>query len=91
MSQSSAWRLLSSSMITKKRTEGVTMCVFVCLCDVRVGKVAPSSGQCCLSVSAGPSIGSLFHMADDLGRAMESLVSVMTDEQSAEQHEALPF
>lgn len=67
------------------------MCVFVCLCDVRVGKVAPSSGQCCLSVSAGPSIGSLFHMADDLGRAMESLVSVMTDEQSAEQHEALPF
>ncbi|XP_076017960.1 dystrophin isoform X2 [Genypterus blacodes] len=34
--------------------------------------------------SQGPSIGSLFHMADDLGRAMESLVSVMTDEQSAE-------
>ncbi|XP_061641375.1 dystrophin isoform X8 [Phyllopteryx taeniolatus] len=28
----------------------------------------------------GPSIGSLFHMADDLGRAMESLVNVMTDE-----------
>lgn len=46
---------------------------------------------CSLSVSAGPSIGSLFHMADDLGRAMESLVSVMMDEQSAEQHEALPF
>ena len=44
-----------------------------------------------LSLSAGPSIGSLFHMADDLGRAMESLVNVMTDEQSAEQHEALPF
>ncbi|XP_053170341.1 dystrophin isoform X2 [Scomber japonicus] len=41
--------------------------------------------------SQGPSIGSLFHMADDLGRAMESLVNVMTDEQSAEQHEALPF
>ncbi|XP_068164982.1 dystrophin isoform X2 [Antennarius striatus] len=41
--------------------------------------------------SQGPTIGSLFHMADDLGRAMESLVSVMTDEQSAEQHEALPF
>ncbi|XP_026220006.1 dystrophin isoform X1 [Anabas testudineus] len=41
--------------------------------------------------SQGPSIGSLFHMADDLGRAMESLVSVMTDERSAEQHEALPF
>ncbi|XP_035481958.2 dystrophin isoform X3 [Scophthalmus maximus] len=41
--------------------------------------------------SQGRSIGSLFHMADDLGRAMESLVSVMTDEQSAEQHEALPF
>lgn len=39
----------------------------------------------------GPSIGSLFHMADDLGRAMESLVSVMTEEQSADQHEALPF
>uniref|UniRef100_A0A8C6UAW0 Dystrophin n=1 Tax=Neogobius melanostomus TaxID=47308 RepID=A0A8C6UAW0_9GOBI len=33
--------------------------------------------------SQGPSIGSLFHMADDLGRAMESLVTVMTDEQSA--------
>uniref|UniRef100_A0A3B4V2S3 Dystrophin n=1 Tax=Seriola dumerili TaxID=41447 RepID=A0A3B4V2S3_SERDU len=30
--------------------------------------------------SQGPSIGSLFHMADDLGRAMESLVSVMTDD-----------
>lgn len=30
-------------------------------------------------------------MADDLGRAMESLVTVMTDEQSAEQHEALRF
>ncbi|KAM6893218.1 dystrophin isoform 3-T3 [Lycodopsis pacificus] len=41
--------------------------------------------------SQGPRIGRLFHMADDLGRAMESLVSVMTDEQSAEQHEALPF
>ncbi|XP_034030182.1 dystrophin isoform X5 [Thalassophryne amazonica] len=41
--------------------------------------------------SHGPSIGSLFHMADDLGRAMESLVSVMTDERSAEQHEALLF
>ncbi|XP_069376703.1 dystrophin isoform X15 [Paralichthys olivaceus] len=41
--------------------------------------------------SQGPSIGSLFHMADDLGRAMESLVNVMTDEQSAEQHEALPY
>ncbi|XP_062236415.1 dystrophin isoform X4 [Platichthys flesus] len=41
--------------------------------------------------SQGPSIGSLFHMADDLGRAMESLVNVMTDEQSAEQHEAPPF
>ncbi|XP_061692803.1 dystrophin isoform X6 [Syngnathoides biaculeatus] len=31
----------------------------------------------------GPSIGSLFHMADDLGRAMESLVNVMTDEPCA--------
>ncbi|XP_061760710.1 dystrophin isoform X3 [Nerophis ophidion] len=29
--------------------------------------------------SSGPSIGSLFHMADDLGRAMESLVNIMTD------------
>lgn len=28
----------------------------------------------------GPSISSLFHMADDLGRAVESLVSAMTDE-----------
>ncbi|XP_054599029.1 dystrophin isoform X5 [Nothobranchius furzeri] len=33
--------------------------------------------------SQGPSIGSLFHMADDLGRAMESLVRTMTDEQQA--------
>ncbi|XP_028324112.1 dystrophin isoform X3 [Gouania willdenowi] len=41
--------------------------------------------------SHGPSIGSLFHMADDLGRAMESLVNVMTDEQSAIQHEAPPL
>ncbi|XP_069568938.1 dystrophin isoform X2 [Brachyistius frenatus] len=41
--------------------------------------------------SQGPGIGGLFHLADDLGRAMESLVSAMTDEQSAEQHEALPF
>ncbi|XP_075905519.1 dystrophin isoform X3 [Nelusetta ayraudi] len=42
--------------------------------------------------SQGPSVGSLFHMADDLGRAVESLVSVMTEERSAEQHHAnLPF
>uniref|UniRef100_A0AAQ4PPR1 Dystrophin n=1 Tax=Gasterosteus aculeatus aculeatus TaxID=481459 RepID=A0AAQ4PPR1_GASAC len=41
--------------------------------------------------SQGRSIGSLFHMADDLGRAMESLVSVMTHEQSAKQQEALPY
>ncbi|XP_067349227.1 dystrophin isoform X21 [Channa argus] len=41
--------------------------------------------------SQGTSIGSLFHMADDLGRAMESLVNVMTDKQSAKQHETLPF
>ncbi|KAF3857322.1 hypothetical protein F7725_009181 [Dissostichus mawsoni] len=41
--------------------------------------------------SHGPGVGSLFHMADGVGRAMESLVSLMTDEQSAEQHEALPF
>lgn len=32
----------------------------------------------------GHNVGSLFHMADDLGRAMESLVSVMTDEEGAE-------
>nr|XP_057908480.1 dystrophin isoform X8 [Doryrhamphus excisus] len=38
-----------------------------------------------LCPSSGPSIGSLFHMADDLGRAMESLVSVMTDEPSGNQ------
>ncbi|XP_039649481.1 dystrophin isoform X9 [Perca fluviatilis] len=43
------------------------------------------------NLALGPSIGNLFHMADDLGRAMETLVNVMTDEQSAEQHEALPF
>ncbi|KAI4831419.1 hypothetical protein KUCAC02_000961, partial [Chaenocephalus aceratus] len=41
--------------------------------------------------SHGPGVGSLFHMADGVGQAMESLVSLMTDEQSAEQHEALPF
>ncbi|CAL8406957.1 unnamed protein product, partial [Arctogadus glacialis] len=34
--------------------------------------------------SQGPSVGSLFHMADDLGRAMESLVNVMTDEQNGD-------
>uniref|UniRef100_A0A8C5CWX7 ZZ-type domain-containing protein n=1 Tax=Gadus morhua TaxID=8049 RepID=A0A8C5CWX7_GADMO len=34
--------------------------------------------------SQGPSVGSLFHMADDLGRAMESLVTVMTDEQNGD-------
>lgn len=44
-----------------------------------------------LSLPPGRSIGSLFHMADDLGRAMESLVSVMTHEQSAKQQEALPY
>lgn len=32
----------------------------------------------------GHNVGSLFHLADDLGRAMESLVSVMTDEEGAE-------
>uniref|UniRef100_A0A8C9TMH4 Dystrophin n=1 Tax=Scleropages formosus TaxID=113540 RepID=A0A8C9TMH4_SCLFO len=31
--------------------------------------------------SQGPSVGSLFHMAEDLSRAVESLVSVMTEEQ----------
>uniref|UniRef100_A0AAV2LGC3 Dystrophin n=1 Tax=Knipowitschia caucasica TaxID=637954 RepID=A0AAV2LGC3_KNICA len=40
---------------------------------------------------SGPSIGSLFHMADDLGRAMESLVTVMIDEQSGQSHEALRY
>ncbi|XP_035250610.1 dystrophin isoform X19 [Anguilla anguilla] len=34
--------------------------------------------------SQGLGVGSLFHMADDLGRAVESLVSVMTDEPGAE-------
>ncbi|XP_070639566.1 dystrophin isoform X8 [Bos indicus] len=34
--------------------------------------------------SRGHNVGSLFHLADDLGRAMESLVSVMTDEEGAE-------
>ncbi|XP_060232779.1 dystrophin isoform X6 [Meriones unguiculatus] len=34
--------------------------------------------------SRGHNVGSLFHMADDLGRAMESLVTVMTDEEGAE-------
>lgn len=37
----------------------------------------------------GSGIGSLFHMADDLGRAMESLVNVITDEQN--QHGAPPL
>ncbi|XP_036083102.1 dystrophin isoform X2 [Rousettus aegyptiacus] len=34
--------------------------------------------------SRGHNVGSLFHLADDLGRAMETLVSVMTDEEGAE-------
>ncbi|XP_067116720.1 dystrophin isoform X2 [Osmerus mordax] len=34
--------------------------------------------------SQGVGVGSLFHMADDLGRAMESLVNVMTDEQDTQ-------
>ncbi|XP_036396175.1 dystrophin isoform X3 [Megalops cyprinoides] len=34
--------------------------------------------------SQGLCVGSLFHMADDLGRAVESLVSVMTDEHGPE-------
>ncbi|KAM5221589.1 dystrophin isoform 1-T1 [Ctenodactylus gundi] len=33
--------------------------------------------------SRGHNVGSLFHVADDLSRAMESLVSVMTDEEGA--------
>lgn len=37
-----------------------------------------------LSLFSGHNVGSLFHMADDLGRAMESLVSVMIDEEGAE-------
>uniref|UniRef100_A0A8C4S8F0 Dystrophin n=1 Tax=Erpetoichthys calabaricus TaxID=27687 RepID=A0A8C4S8F0_ERPCA len=32
----------------------------------------------------GNNVGSLFHMADDLGRAMETLVSVMTDDEALE-------
>ncbi|XP_030635342.1 dystrophin isoform X2 [Chanos chanos] len=34
--------------------------------------------------SQGPCVGSLFHMVDNLGHAVESLVSVMTEEQSQE-------
>ncbi|XP_045154596.1 dystrophin isoform X2 [Echinops telfairi] len=34
--------------------------------------------------SRGHNVGSLFHLADDLSRAMETLVSVMTDEEGAE-------
>lgn len=30
--------------------------------------------------SCSPGVGSLFHMADDVGRAMESLVNVMTED-----------
>ncbi|KAM4710821.1 dystrophin isoform 5-T5 [Anableps anableps] len=41
--------------------------------------------------SQGPTIGSLFHMADDLGRAMESLVNAMTDERNVDLPQALPF
>ncbi|XP_078264997.1 dystrophin isoform X3 [Rhinoraja longicauda] len=32
----------------------------------------------------GNNVGSLFHMVDDLGRAMETLVTVMTDDEAAE-------
>uniref|UniRef100_A0A8C3RZR4 ZZ-type domain-containing protein n=1 Tax=Chelydra serpentina TaxID=8475 RepID=A0A8C3RZR4_CHESE len=32
----------------------------------------------------GHNVGSLFHMADDLGRAMETLVTVMTDDKALE-------
>nr|XP_005995015.2 PREDICTED: dystrophin isoform X4 [Latimeria chalumnae] len=32
----------------------------------------------------GNNVGSLFHMADDLGRAMETLVTVMTDDEALE-------
>uniref|UniRef100_A0A3B3R1U0 Dystrophin n=1 Tax=Paramormyrops kingsleyae TaxID=1676925 RepID=A0A3B3R1U0_9TELE len=38
----------------------------------------------------GHAVGSLFHMADDLSRAMESLVSVMTAEQGQEERRAPP-
>ncbi|XP_027744341.1 dystrophin isoform X8 [Empidonax traillii] len=34
--------------------------------------------------SRGHNVGSLFHMADDLGRAMETLVTVMTDDKVLE-------
>lgn len=44
-----------------------------------------TSYKVCLSLCfPGHNVGSLFHLADDLGRAMESLVSVMTDEEGAE-------
>lgn len=33
---------------------------------------------------SGHNVGSLFHMADDLGRAMETLVTVMTDDKVLE-------
>uniref|UniRef100_F7BRQ9 Dystrophin n=1 Tax=Xenopus tropicalis TaxID=8364 RepID=F7BRQ9_XENTR len=36
------------------------------------------------SESMGTNVGSLFHMADDLGRAMETLVTVMTDDEVLE-------
>lgn len=32
----------------------------------------------------GNHVGNLFHMADDLGRAMETLVTVMTDDEVLE-------
>uniref|UniRef100_A0A7N4Q1I4 Dystrophin n=1 Tax=Sarcophilus harrisii TaxID=9305 RepID=A0A7N4Q1I4_SARHA len=36
------------------------------------------------SETMGHNVGNLFHMADDLGRAMETLVTVMTDEERLE-------
>uniref|UniRef100_V9KRV3 Dystrophin n=1 Tax=Callorhinchus milii TaxID=7868 RepID=V9KRV3_CALMI len=35
-------------------------------------------------LSAGNNVGNLFHVVDDLGRAMETLVTVMTDDEAAE-------
>lgn len=57
----------------------------------RSGRYAARLLLICSFLPAGPSIGSLFHMADDLGRAMESLVSAMTDERSVELEPARPF
>lgn len=53
--------------------------------DKKPGDDPCTLSQVCFSLCfPGHNVGNLFHMADDLGRAMESLVSVMTDEEGAE-------